>query len=146
LVLILPGERITLPAQQALLKLLEEPPENTSIVIPVQSRQSLLPTIQSRCVAILVGTRGGAGKTQRSTALWDAWQAAPTLTDKVRLTQQFSGKREDLQPLLENTLQALSRGNSPSQQVHFRLRLLESLEALKGNVSPQLCLEHLLLA
>ena len=39
----------TIPAQNALLKLLEEPPLNTTIYLTTQSQSSLLPTIRSRC-------------------------------------------------------------------------------------------------
>jgi DNA polymerase III delta prime subunit len=38
------------PAQNALLKTLEEPPENTTIYLYVDSEDNLLPTIVSRCV------------------------------------------------------------------------------------------------
>ena len=40
---------LTLPAQNALLKVLEEPPTNTTIYLTCSSAQTLLPTIRSRC-------------------------------------------------------------------------------------------------
>lgn len=40
---------LTLPAQNALLKVLEEPPTNTTIYLTCFSAQTLLPTIRSRC-------------------------------------------------------------------------------------------------
>ncbi|NCN25989.1 MAG: hypothetical protein GW762_03030 [Candidatus Pacebacteria bacterium] len=43
-------ESATLPAQNALLKLVEEPPVNTQIVLVGQSLEKILPTIQSRCL------------------------------------------------------------------------------------------------
>lgn len=42
-------EGITLEAQNALLKVLEEPPANTFIVISVPTKEIILPTILSRC-------------------------------------------------------------------------------------------------
>lgn len=50
--IILNGEILTQEAQQAILKTLEEPPAKTLIYICSESRDSLLPTIQSRCLAI----------------------------------------------------------------------------------------------
>lgn len=142
-VLIAPGEKITLPAQQALLKLLEEPPENTSVVIAVQSPQALLPTIQSRCVII----RAAQATTQPAEAvLWSKWQAAKSLREKVELTQQFSGKKDEVARLLQQEVGALLWVPATKESVAFRQRLLESLEAVQGNVSPQLCLEKLLLS
>ena len=43
---------MTTPAQNALLKLLEEPPENTSFYLTCQSASMLLPTVRSRCQII----------------------------------------------------------------------------------------------
>jgi len=142
LVVITPGEKITLPAQQALLKLLEEPPANTSIVIPVRSRQSVLPTIQSRCV-VLMATNNRKAVTE--SPLWSAWSRAGSLREKVELTQQFGGKKEEVQQLLLDELRSLNRIEPTPKSLSFRQRLLECLEAVQGNVSPQLCLEKLLL-
>lgn len=43
---------MTTPAQNALLKLLEEPPVNTSFYLTCQSASMLLPTVRSRCQTI----------------------------------------------------------------------------------------------
>lgn len=45
-------ENITTEAQNALLKVLEEPPNNTVIIISTQKKEFLLPTIISRCKII----------------------------------------------------------------------------------------------
>ena len=44
------ADKITLPAQNALLKLLEEPPSQTRFFLTCDSASSLLTTIQSRCL------------------------------------------------------------------------------------------------
>lgn len=46
------AEKISLPAQQALLKILEEPPKNTRIWLVTSQPTALLPTIHSRCTVI----------------------------------------------------------------------------------------------
>jgi len=43
------GDNLTIPAQNALLKILEEPGQLTTIVIQTNNSQRLLPTIRSRC-------------------------------------------------------------------------------------------------
>ena len=48
------GEKMTVQAQNALLKTLEEPPEYGIIMILTTSLETLLPTIQSRCVVLNV--------------------------------------------------------------------------------------------
>lgn len=45
---------LTVPAQNALLKLVEEPPENTSFYLTCNSALALLPTIRSRCQTISI--------------------------------------------------------------------------------------------
>lgn len=51
-IVILSAERLTTPAQQALLKTLEEPPSYAQIVLTAKNIYALLPTIQSRCVTL----------------------------------------------------------------------------------------------
>lgn len=46
------GEKMTVQAQNALLKTLEEPPEYAVILIPTTNVEALLPTILSRCVVL----------------------------------------------------------------------------------------------
>jgi DNA polymerase-3 subunit delta' len=52
--LILEAEKLTLPAQNSLLKLLEEPPPNTIIILSCQNEALLLPTVVSRCQIIKI--------------------------------------------------------------------------------------------
>lgn len=51
-VVILNSHLLSAPAQNALLKTLEEPPESTLIVLTSENEFSLLPTIRSRCQII----------------------------------------------------------------------------------------------
>jgi DNA polymerase III delta prime subunit len=44
---------LTVPAQNALLKMLEEPPQSTAFYLTCASAASLLPTIRSRCQTII---------------------------------------------------------------------------------------------
>lgn len=46
------ADRLTLPAENALLKVIEEPPERTIIILSAQNAETLLPTIQSRAQAV----------------------------------------------------------------------------------------------
>lgn len=53
-VLVLGADTVTLPAQNALLKTLEEPPTGTTIILTAASASVLLPTVLSRCTQIFV--------------------------------------------------------------------------------------------
>jgi len=55
-VIIRDGQTITHQAQNALLKVLEEPPQDTIIILETDKPDSLLPTICSRCTIIQLDT------------------------------------------------------------------------------------------
>lgn len=52
IVLLSAADTLTLPAQHALLKILEEPPQHSIIILLASSRHQLLDTIVSRCYSI----------------------------------------------------------------------------------------------
>ncbi len=51
-VLVAGADDMTEQAQNALLKVLEEPPDNTVFVLLAENSKSLLPTIRSRCIIL----------------------------------------------------------------------------------------------
>ena len=55
LVIIAEAERMTIPAANSLLKLLEEPPETMHLILTAAKINSMLPTILSRCQQIRFG-------------------------------------------------------------------------------------------
>lgn len=56
-VLINEADKLTLPAQHALLKTLEEPPEKSIIILTALNKETLLPTIISRCQIIQLAVK-----------------------------------------------------------------------------------------
>lgn len=63
---LLDAHKLTLPAQNALLKSLEEPPSQVMLVLSCQSRETLLETIQSRCQILSLRSASGSNQTQKS--------------------------------------------------------------------------------
>lgn len=57
-------EKLTSQAQNSLLKILEEPPEDTMIILASTSKPYLIETIYSRCQFIKLDTPPGEGKNQ----------------------------------------------------------------------------------
>jgi len=53
------AHRLNEDAQNAFLKMLEEPPPGVTIVLCADSEESLLPTVRSRCVRLALGPVGG---------------------------------------------------------------------------------------
>ena len=54
--IISPAQAMTVEAQNAALKLLEEPPEGVILILCVTSPMALLPTVRSRCTEIIAGS------------------------------------------------------------------------------------------
>lgn len=53
--IIIEADKLTSEAQNSLLKLLEEPPKETQLILTTQNRNNLLPTVVSRCLEITIG-------------------------------------------------------------------------------------------
>ncbi len=139
-VAIFPAERITQQAQQALLKLIEEPPERTQMTLATSAVTQVLPTIQSRCVVRVVKTPAQTAKTEES--LFQKLTNCASWKEVVKLSQELPSKREELRPIFQSELSA---SIPPSENgIHYQETLLKVLEALNSNVQPTLCAEKLL--
>lgn len=137
LVVIAPADRLTREAQQALLKILEEPPENTSIVLATRTPRALLPTIHSRCIVRVVAPPNnrveGNSEFLKKLAACSSWKEA------VLLTQELPTKRVELEAIL---VPALAETSVPKVAT-IQQFILTALEALRSNVSPALVGEWL---
>jgi DNA polymerase-3 subunit delta' len=85
LILISGAEAMTVPAANSLLKLLEEPPEDTVIVLTSPAPGLLLPTIVSRCQTLRFDRLPDADV---EAALIERWE---TPAEKARLIARMSG-------------------------------------------------------
>jgi DNA polymerase III delta prime subunit len=128
----------TLPAQNALLKTLEEPPEYAQFVLASSNLNSILPTIKSRCtVKILENTDGEEQGQKNSAQIKEIYQQINngSYADKIGLVTGYKGKTEAIK-LLEELLRFLHSKNSeqptPTSTRHLQI-LDEHLVYLKGN-------------
>jgi DNA polymerase III subunit delta' len=174
-----PADRLGEDAAHALLKILEEPPPGTHLVLLAQDPGQVLGTLRSRCQwvrfrplpaelladrlsaerpgepeekvrAAALAAEGSMGRAlellEGEEALPFDWETSP-LSELLAWTEQFRGRQgreaaEDfLRRLLARFQGDLPRGGAPAKP----RRVLEALEKIKRNVSPQLALEVLLL-
>lgn len=104
---------MTVEAQNALLKLLEEPPDYVRIILTAPNRRQLLPTVISRAASLTLGELSGENIDAEHEALIAAAAqklAAALLAPKtpyamLEATAPFEGEKE----LLRETLPALKR-------------------------------------
>jgi DNA polymerase III delta prime subunit len=159
-VLLSEAEKITLPAQHSLLKILEEPPGNAVIILVTQNKRMLLPTIISRCQTIRLKQplleKEESDLEEQTKFLKKILVSSPG--QRLMLAENFQGREEAINfcqkqlVFLREILRAqifLNEEESFLKKGQI-LRLLKSfqkgLNFLKANVNPKLLVENLLLS
>ena len=96
-IVIHPADLLSLPAQQALLKVVEEPPEHAQFILVTNRPYVLLPTILSRCVfeSISIDKRE---KNETSITTPNSY------SECLQLADQYSTKRDEAKELLHRYL------------------------------------------
>ena len=159
-VLLSEAEKITLPAQHSLLKVLEEPPGNAIIILVTQNKRMLLPTIISRCQTIRLKQslleKEEPDLEEQTKFLKNVLASSPG--QRLILAENFQGREEAVNfcqkqlVFLRNILRSQifsDEEKSPLKKSQI-LRLLRSFQKgllfLKANVNPKLLVENLLLS
>jgi hypothetical protein len=143
------AEMLTLEAQNALLKTLEEPPKKARIILCAPSQETLLPTIRSRCQSISLATTTTLSEETKKKII----DTIEFLKGKNRgelcayVTQTF-GKKDDGIAFIQSYLQMLhaSMTTANTQQeslsmiplTHTIAASFRVLQQLNANVSPTL--------
>lgn len=137
-IIILESEKLTLEAQNALLKTLEEPLDSTSINLVTKSLDNLLPTILSRCQII---TRPQARPQTDETVL-----PVLKLIDTGAYSQGFAwaAKLTDRQTALAKIDKLLIAGSIDINPKIVK-KLLQAKKYLLANTNVRLTLENLFL-
>lgn len=89
---------LTVPAQNALLKTLEEPPKNTLLVLTAPTPESLLPTIVSRCQILKLPAKTEIYLKEEELEdyiLMFKTQLSPQLTKRLKLAGVVGRTRQD---------------------------------------------------
>jgi DNA polymerase III subunit delta' len=104
-VVLYPAEALNVPASNALLKTLEEPPPGTVFLLASNSLDRLLPTILSRCRKFALPMPGHdealAWLQAQGVADADGWLREQGGAPLLALAQAESGSREELDALLQ---------------------------------------------
>lgn len=150
---------VTIQAQNALLKVLEEPPANTIIYIAIQNKNLLLPTVLSRCKIIELNEKSSELSQQESAQHLNILISLPekSVGDKLKLAQDLAKNKDDVIPWLERMIivarkeliENVKNKNDPlliSQYLNILISFQKTYTFLKTtNVSARLTLENLFL-
>lgn len=148
------AELLTLEAQQALLKTLEEPPDHAYIFLGAANNLQLIPTIMSRCTTISLTDEKIPETEEGNTdirTLIDALQSA-TPGKKIHLAAQAGKSKDEVERFINASVSMLrhdlvSENIAPPlcrQKIHLVHQLLAAKKHLVHNVNPQLLLEQAL--
>lgn len=157
-VMIQNAEVLTLEAQNALLKMLEEPPPHTYIYLLAKQRSDLLPTILSRCKIIRIETQEAANQT-KTAEIHQLLHDLPKSScgERLKLAETVSKQKQTaiewLEQLLYTVLEAIQQATKEKDQttLPFLVHLAESSQDTlhniqTTNVNVRLAIENLLLS
>ncbi|NCN06908.1 MAG: hypothetical protein GW946_03650 [Candidatus Pacebacteria bacterium] len=147
-VFLLYADLLTVQAQHALLKLLEEPPSNTQIVLVSSKPQALLATIRSRCherQIIAVAKQ----QDQKSAENYANWQQL-SISNAIKTAENYK-KRDETLPVVEALVRFLRNEvlpqdtNLPTLQTTLANidYCLVALDQLANNTNTRLVMEGL---
>ncbi len=154
-------EKFALPAQQALLKTLEEPPNNTIIIIESENREQVIPTILSRSQVIYIPSFESLTKDEEAiiTLFWSKLLRNDSLALRLGAAADLIVKLSDRETLVnwlnqqiiffrqlltKRVGQKLTSNNLTPYQISRCLRImLFTKKQVLGNVNLKLLVDHL---
>jgi hypothetical protein len=140
-------DHATIPAQNALLKLLEEPPAQTQVILCAHSATGVLPTIQSRCHNVQLPSPVQTSEPTHLEQVGELYNnlLAATIGTKIELAEQYKD-RSEAQHLTTSLIQFLHHqlSQNPKQpQIIDHIKILLTLkQQLERNCNPQLVVEE----
>ncbi|MCA9390135.1 hypothetical protein KC571_01920 [candidate division WWE3 bacterium] len=158
---IVDAQQTTIEAQNALLKLLEEPPRQTILLLHIDDEKNVLPTILSRCEHITALTefseliRWDESAREASSAHHLLFTVDSLFNDdQISYKDRFDGAneisnfdRQEIITLLDQTVTAIHRSqfSHSERAADLSQKLLEAKIQLIQNANTKLALENLLL-
>jgi len=143
------AHQLTIPAQNALLKTLEEPPTYASIILCAKTENDLLETIISRCRRLDVGKESA----EKIAVVKDTYESILEMTIGERLTwaETFAkNEKEDICETLEQWISQIRKlipGSENRSDLARNIRLVEKVkkDLETSNLNTRLAVEFLVI-
>lgn len=156
------ASEMTIEAQNSLLKTLEEPPLSTIIILTTQNKQSLLPTIVSRCflkeLKSQTNKKESLAEGEGKTILSIKFVLNLSTKDKLDLIEENAKKitnREEILPMIDGWIEQIREDiindmSSKNVELKNKIAIIDQLINAKSvisetNASIRLLIESLLL-
>jgi len=155
LVILDDAQLLTIEAQNSLLKILEEPPENTYIILSSQTRETILPTIISRCQVVELEKEPPilTSEEEKEFVLLLTQLPSMTIGDRLKKAETLGKSKDEALVWLEKMIltcrQQLLKAPNPTRanpyvgSIQQFQRLYVQLKST--NVNPRFAIEHTLL-
>lgn len=148
-VIVLYADNLTLDAQNALLKTLEEPPENAILLLGAENESKFLPTVLSRCQVIhlaidfghFIGDESKRSHNDRYVKQIERLQQAD-IVERFQFIEKLEEREEFFQSLLVYFSEQL---HQQTNTLSFMHDLLEAEKWQKANGNMRAILEYLML-
>ncbi len=152
-VILLEAEKMTLPAQNAFLKTLEEPPENSLIFLSTQNINALIPTILSRCQIIQEATKKLRISKENNSLDFFKKILNCRVGEKLKLIEEQEVTREKAILFCEQAILSLREELFKNKSSLFKKKQLlqiikvlqKSLNFLNQNINQKLVLDNLVI-
>ncbi len=140
--LIKDADKLTLPAQHAILKTLEEPPSHSIIILLSPQKSSLISTITSRCQVIKLKStfKLTTQETKNQKKIYDQIIKA-NFGKRITIINSFTNTKQNALKFVKNQL-LLLRSN-PKKNIKSIKACQVCIKHLKANLNPKLALETL---
>lgn len=147
------AQNLTLASQNAMLKLLEEPPANTIIILETANKEVLLPTILSRCQIIEVKDKLTVIPDEDINKNFDLIFNLGTMGEKMKIAQDYGKTKETALLWLEQMIISVRRKTIVEKNGLLNAKAVKILKSLQKtyeiisstNTNPRFSLENLLI-
>lgn len=141
---ILEIDKASLPAQNALLKSLEEPPQHIQIMLTTSRIEKVLPTIQSRCVIKIFADQSEPANQEDINQIFQQIKK-DSFTNLFLLSEKYKERGEAMK-FLDQLTRFLHQRNQEQPQLSYTQALkflITTQDTLEKNVNVRLALEDL---
>lgn len=136
-------EKASLPAQQALLKLFEEPPEYLRIIATTSQLHDILPTIQSRSEIKHLNQANNTPEVNSEAREIIENLETLSISDAISLAETYKDREAAEQFLRDCVLACQQSEEYPSRSLVFSAEtMLEHITYLQKNANVRLTIEH----
>ena len=146
------AQKLTTEAQNALLKILEEPPAHTYVILSATTDAYFLPTVLSRCKTIILEEKTNTSSDDdifQYTSILEKLTSG-SVGEKLALAETVAGNKDEISHWLTQMILFLREKMHADLENKVYPKLLKNMQEAHQlfqttNVSPRIIIEHLVL-